>query len=451
MLAPWPQIDKWPLIIGQNITFSHISAACREALSGYRDRFVDVLDELLDAEPHGFSQLYKRVVAVAGGTFEINAIDPENPRAVEIAEAYRKQHELIPNKTVALGELAWGIYHGISAQEILWSANGPWRWSITGFQLVHSRRLSFPEYGTWDLFVWDQGAIDPHGFGGGAMRIKSFSHKFVVHRPSVRGQYSTREGLGRLLVYYFALKRLILRVSASEFERFIKPWVVAYFTTGFEAYPRPALQEDRDVARQAVEALGQGYSTSAVLPDSVKIELIGAVSTLNRDTFLEYLDQSITRACNGQSLTASAGRNGSRAANEVGERDEKRIHRFDANQLADTWHDQVIVPWVRLNYPGEEALAPVCKIGTEDDPDTAQVLDDAGAATDLGIEVDAEHIAKRANLPIARKGAKKLERPAPAAAPGEKGPPGKKAPPGKSNRAGSKPAPRAGQKAAKKE
>jgi hypothetical protein len=57
------------------------------------------------------------------------------------------------------------------------------------------------------------------------------------------------------------------------------------------------------------------------------------------------------------------------------------------------------------------------------------VLGEAGAATDLGIEVDAEHVAKRANLPIAKAGAKKLERPKPELPPG--GIPGKGGPPGK--------------------
>jgi phage gp29-like protein len=144
---------------------------------------------------------------------------------------------------------------------------------------------------------------------------------------------------------------------------------------------------------------------------------------------LAYLDESITRACNGQSLTASAGASGSRAANEVGERDEQRIHRFDAKNLADAWREQVVKPWVRLNYPGQEKLTPICKIGVESDPDPTAVLTTAGAAADLGVEVDAEQIAKRANLPVAKAGAKKLERPAPPPPPdgafGGKASPGK--------------------------
>lgn len=446
VLAPWPHIDRFPLIIGSNLTFQHINSALREAIGGYRDRFVDVLGELLDQEPHGFSQLFKRVVSVVGGHLEINPVDVEDAEAVEIAEAYRKQHETIPNVTAALSRLAWAIFYGIAGEEILWTRSGEWRWTIAGLQMIHSRRLSYPDWMNWDLWVWDGGALNPGKSPVGGLRVKDFPNKFVTHVAQLRADYPTREGLGRILCVYFALKRLILRVTAAEFERFVKPWVLAYFNTGIDGNPRPALEEDKEAVDKAIKALGQGYSTSAVLPDSVKVELVAAVTSLDRDALLEYFDSSITRAVNGQSLTASQGKSGSRAANEVGERDEQRIHRYDAKMLCDTWHEQVIKPWVRLNFPGKEHLAPVISINVEEAPDAKSVLDEAGAATDLGIEVDAEHVAKRAKLPIAKAGAKKLERPKPELPPGMgNGPPGKakganKAP----GKAGAKPAPKAG-------
>ncbi len=441
VLAPWPHIDRFPIIIGSNITFQHITSCMREAIGGYRDRFVDVLSELLDHEPHGFSQLLKSVTALAGGDFEINAIDAEDQEASKIADEYRKQHGNIPNVTKAIARLAWADYYGIATEEILWKRGGDWDWTIAGLQMVQSRRLSYPDWSTWDLWIWDGGALDPGGSATGGLRIKDYPNKFVVHEAGLRADYPTRDGLGRILANYFALKRLILRVSASEFERFVKPWVVAYYHTGLEGHPRPATSEDQQAADTAVKALGQGYSTSAVLPDSIKIELVAAVTTLNRDTFLQYLDDSITRACNLQSYTASPGKSGARAASEVGERDESRLHRFKAKLLCESWREQVIKPWVRLNFPGKEALAPMCRIGVEDSPDPNAVLDSAGKAADLGGEIDAEQVLKRANLPIAKGGAKKLERPPP---PTPEGLPGKKpGAKGAPKKAGKKPAPRA--------
>lgn len=416
VLAPWPHIDRFPLIIGSNLTFEHISSAMREALSGYRDRFADVLAELLDQEPHGFSQLFKRVVSVAAGHFEINPVDVENPEAVEIAEAYRKQHVAIPGVTAALARLSWATYYAITGEEILWErgrGDGDPTWKISGLQMVHTRRLSYPDWMNWDLWIWDGGALNAGSSPVGGLRVDDFPGKFIIHKSQLRADYPTREGLGRILCVYFGLKRLVLRVSASEFERFIRPWVVAYFNTAIDSTPRPAGDEDIAAADAAVRALGQGYSTSAVLPDSVKIELIAAVTTLNREALLGYLDESITRACNGQSLTASAASGGSRAANEVGERDEQRIHGFDAKLLAETWQEQVVKRWVGLNYPGKEHLAPVVTIGTEAAPDPTKVLADAGAASDLGIKVNAEHVAKRAQLPIAREGEAAIEKPKP--------------------------------------
>jgi phage gp29-like protein len=431
--APWPHIDRFPIIIGSNITFQYLAACMRNALSGYRQEYVDLLNELLDHEPHTFSQAFKRVVSVAGGAFEVSAIDADDPRAVEICEAYKREHERIPRRTRAMARLAWAMFYGVTAEEILWERStqpeDKVRWHIGGLQMIHSRRLSYPEWMSWDLYVWDGGALSPSAGTVGGLKIADYPNKFVVHEAGIRADYPTRDGLGRILVTYMALKRLILRTSAAEFERFIKPWVVSYFHTGIEGHPRIAQEEDIASAKTATEALGQGYSTSAVLPDSVKIELIGAVTTLDRDKLLEYLDSAITRAVNGQSLTATQGKNGSRSANEVGERDEQRIHRFDAANLCDTWREGVVVPWVKLNFPGDEHLAPVVTLNTGDDPDPMQVLETAGAATDLGVEVDADRVAKRAALPIAKDGAKKLERPKPE-------PPPDGIPPGKGKEAG---------------
>ena len=38
-LAPWPHIDRFPLVLGKNLTFAQIDAAMRD--SGYRNRCVD--------------------------------------------------------------------------------------------------------------------------------------------------------------------------------------------------------------------------------------------------------------------------------------------------------------------------------------------------------------------------------------------------------------------------
>lgn len=409
-LAPWPHIDRFPLVLGKNLTFAQIDAAMRDSLTGYRDRFVDVLNDLLDQEPHAFSQLFKRVVSVAGADFEVSPTSADNETAVEIASAYRKQHHAIPRVTAALARLAWAIYFGITGEEIVWARHRGWAWTIAGLQFVHSRRLSYPDWMTWDLWIWDGGALNPSAQPTGGLRVKDFPNKFVIHHSGLRPEYPTREGLGRILATYMGIKRLVMRVSAAEFERFIKPWVLAYFTTGIDGTPRPALDEDVARADQAVRALGNGHATAAVLPDSVKIELVAAVTSLDRGALLKYLDDSMTRACNGQSLTASAAPSGSRAANEVGERDEQRIHRYDAQNLCETWREYVIKPWVRLNYPGKEHFAPLCKLSVQGDPDPMALLDAAGAATDLGIEVDAAQIMRRTNLPIARAGAKRLER-----------------------------------------
>lgn len=410
VLAPWPQIDRFPVILGSNITFSYIASASRIALNGYRQAFVDVLAELLESEAHGFSVLAKRVLGVAGGRLEFAPADvpagsAEETRARDICTFVERQFNAIPRRTQTFASLLWGLYYGISAAENLWERRaGEWR--IAGLRFVHSRRLSFPNYATWDLHVWDQGAVT--GFasaptqGTRGLRVADYPGKFTVHAPQVRADYPTREGLGRILVYYFAIKRLVLRVSAQDFERFVKPWAVAYFSTTDEKTGKPRSANDDDIAAadRAVKALGVGSLSAVVLPDSVRIEILNAASKLSQEQFLSYLDSAISKAVVGQTFTTDTGKYGSRSTAEVGKGDALELGRYDAVCFSDTLHEHLALPLVRLNFPGQEALCPRLLLHVEGRPNPEAVMDVAAKAASVGMPVDADELARQVGLPL---------------------------------------------------
>lgn len=407
LIAPPPQIDKYPIIIGSNISLTYISSASRLALSGFRAQFVDVLDELLDHEPHGYSVLSKRVLSTAGGRLDVSPVSQE-PLAIEIADCVRAQLEAIPHRTQSFAQLLWGLYYGISAQEIVWERDAS-GWRVRQLQLIHPRRLSYPDSRTWDLYVWDQGSamsnwFTPSGHGAIAgIRIESEPHKFVVFAPSLRGNYQTREGLGRILSTYFAFKRLVLRVGAQDFERFVRPWAIATYRTSDDQAPdRPRTAGDEDVlaADRAIKALGAGSLSGVTLPDSIKIELLKATSTLSFEDFLAYLDAAISKAVLGQTFTTQSGKFGSRSTADVGKRETLELTRYDAAGLSDALRDSVARSIVSLNYPGFEALTPRLKIHVDEAPDPAAILELARVGASLDMPIDAIKIAEQVGLPL---------------------------------------------------
>lgn len=398
-MAPAPLIDKFPVIIGQNVSLTYAASASRLALSGYRYQLVDLLDELLDHDPHTFSVLSKRILSVAGARVEVSP-SSDDDLAVSVADMVREQLEGIPKRTQAFAQLLWALYYGISAQEILW-AREQRHWRIRGLHFVHPRRLSFADSKTWELYVWDQGSLSAFdGAKATGLCIEQYPNKFVVHCPVMRGAYATREGIGRMIATHMLFKRLALRVGAQDFERFVKPWAIAYFRTADNAdpsKPRTAQIEDIDAADAALRALGAGSLSGATLPDSVRVELLRAASNLDHDKFLEYLDSSITKAVLGQTFTTQSGKFGSRNSAETGKRETRELAEYDAQCLADTIRDSLVRSIVELNAPG--CALPLVKFHV-DTPDPHKTLELAKLGASVGMPIDGTKIAQIVGLPL---------------------------------------------------
>lgn len=404
-VAPFPTVDRYPIIIGQNLNFTYIASCMRLAQLGYRMQYVDLLSEFIDHEPHGFSEISKRCIAVAGARFEIVSCDAGNAQADEIATHVDAQLKQIPFLKAALFRLIfWGEYGGVGAEEILWRLEPDGTRWVDKLQMIHSRRLTYPDWMLWDLHIWDQ------GYGGGAgsdtkdfgLRVADYPDKFIVHSPSLRAEYPVREGYGRVLMIYMALKRLVVRNTGQDFERFIKPWVIAYFSTASIATGKPRVANDADIAaaNAAMRGVGVGSLAGVTLPDSIRIELLRAVTAMTPVEFLSYLDRSITMVCAGQTYTSSPGASGARAASEVSQKDTDAIQRFSAEQLAESLRATIVRIIVALNFPGQEKLIPHVVAHVEEKLSSNMMLDNATKAALLGGKVDGGAVMKQAGVPV---------------------------------------------------
>lgn len=412
-IAPWPSIDRYPTIIGSSLTLSYISAVFRSAQIGYRREYVDVLDELLERDPHACAVLSQRIFGVAGGRLTMapaKCDDSDTERAKEIANDCEQAIHGIANRRQSFAALLWGIFYGVSAAEINWGLLDG-KWSPVSLSWIHSRRLAYPDPSNWDVRIWDQGMISGWGsdsfkreFAPGSSNYSfglapaDFPGKFIVHAPQLRGDYPTRDGLGRELAYWMAIKLMAARGFAAFVERFGKPWPIGYYTTTKDGTnnPRAADDDDKKILEQTLLNIGAGNLNGAALPNSVKVELDGPTAG---SLPTELPQAALIRVCNaeeskvvlGQSDTIEASSNGSRAATETRKAGTIELYRYDAACLCDTLKRDLVMVYVHLNYPGEEHLCPTPHIDVEPPPNRLEESQIILNMVTAGAPVDADY------------------------------------------------------------
>lgn len=414
-LAPWPAIDKYPIVIGPGLSLAYISSIFRLSLVGYRQQYVDLLDELLEKDPHAFSVLSKRILGAASGTVELVAakVEGQQAQADDIARACTEMLGALPCIEQTLAELSWATYHAIVGEEIHWARDGA-SWFPDRLSLVHSRRLAYPVAGSWDLYVWDQGQVLPNDYYGQAptnkrtfgLRVADYPGKFIIHAPQIRGSYPTRNGLGRQIAYWLALKLVSTRGAPRYLERFANPWPEATYNTEPKNEQRIASQDDIDKARAALTAMGAGSLASWVHPDTIKLDLRtpdnGAASKLTFPDWIDICNAEVSKAVVGGTLTTEVGSaGGNRALGDVQKKGETALLNYDVKLLAATIKRDLITWMVKLNFPNaSRAMVPKVLIHSMDSQEPMAIIEKAVKAAAGGIPVDADAIGAQANLPL---------------------------------------------------
>lgn len=363
VIARPPVIDKYPIVIGQNLTGSYVSSAMRLCTQGWRYAFVDLLNELLEADPDARGVVRARVLGVACGRHDvlpadIKKDDPDYERAKEVAQEYGEQFKSIPKLQQRTAQLLWGDIYGVSGSEIIWDLNGR-NWELCGLSHIHSRRLNYPDPSTWDIHIYDQGLVGPGldymgpTTGAFGLRVSRFPGKFIIHTPALNGDYPTRDGEGRYIAYALLFKRMLTRCTVQDFERVIKPRVIGYFNRRLaEGTTRSiANPEDEEMLDAVVRALAAGGLISGTLPDSTKVDVIKQVSDMKIGDFMDFLVRGFAKSMLGQSFTTEPGPNGNLATAEQAAKDTQKLFRYSSRCLCDTFEEDSARVWMALNHP----------------------------------------------------------------------------------------------------
>lgn len=412
-LAPWPVQDRYPVVLGSNLTLAALSSAQRLATSGYRLQYVDAITELRERDAHVVSVHTQRALGVTAQPITVTPCEcdeSERDEAANLARLVQRGLDNISDFGTAKRRLhSIGLYAGVAAEEITWSVhNGEWLPSRLHF--IHTRRLQYPNPGDWDVRIWDQGMVRGWGsvedwptsrlFG---INPSAYPNKFLIYTPSPLCEYPTRDGIARVTSWYSSLKLMGMRNLSGTAERFGKPWTFATYSTSNDGTPRAANDSDIARANEAMRAMGNGLLSSAVLPDSIKVVMERVMMSGTRslvEALIDECDEQNSKAVLTNTLTTQAGSKGTQALGTVQERGTLRLLASDAEVFADCIRWGLALPIVRLNAPGKEHLVPMITVGVQPKLDPGILADTAGKLSDRGAPVDADDIAERCGVKL---------------------------------------------------
>jgi hypothetical protein len=414
--AEKPIIDKFPTIIGQDLSGAYVSSAFRLCNSGFRYQYVDLLDELLENDPDTRAVVRARILGVACGRYPVapaklgkSASDADRDIAQQAADEFALEYDNIPYITQRIQQLAWADWYGPAAHEIMWGHPSDAIWNISDLQHIHNRRLNYTHPTSWELYIYDQGlpasmdrATQPT-IGAYGLPVSQYPSKFLVHTPSLSGQYPTRDGEGRYVAFYMLLKRMVTRCSAQDFERVIRPWVLGYFNRAMQPGSESPVADKADISllNDAMQAFGSGSMNTAALPNTVKVELMRAAAAMTATEFLGYLNRSIAKGLLGQAFTTEPGPNGNLATAEVANSNTQKILEYSARAMADTLRYGLAMPWFRLNRPSlPRYFAPRIIADVSSLPTPQQLMDMVKIGTSVDMPIDIEDVASRTTLKL---------------------------------------------------
>ena len=164
-------------------------------------------------------------------------------------------------------------------------------------------------------------------------------------------------------------------------------------------YHETANEKDKEVLWKAVANIAS--DAAAIIPESMMIEFIEDRTVRGRSEIyrdlVAYIDQQVSIAVLGQTLTTQEGDSGSYSLGQVHDRVRGDIERSDGRQLAATLRRDLVVPIVQLNRGMRDAY-PKVVIEREETMDMQALSDALPKLVPLGLPVAVDEVLVRLGL-----------------------------------------------------
>lgn len=295
---------------------------------------VGIYDEIR-RDSHAFAVLQKRKLEVISREWQVMPASDrlKDKKAAELVETQLKGFAF---DRVCSG-LMGAVLKGFAVGEVIWDLRGG-IWTAANVKIRKQRRFRFTADGGLRLLTRDSGHDG----------IDLPDRKFVVHRHSIDDDDDDPYGLGLGTVLFWPawFKRQVLANWLRAAERFASPTVKATYPGDYdEARQKQLLSVIRQLSSDAGMAV----------PASIEVDLIESARAGGGDAFeslSRYLDEMMSEAVLGETLSTNSGERGARSLGEIHNEVRIAIAKADSDLLSATLNETLVKWIVELNMPG---------------------------------------------------------------------------------------------------
>lgn len=285
----------------------------------------------IENDTHASAVLQKRKLAVLARDWEIVPAS-DAPDDVQAAEFIDECLKNLPFDQICM-DLLDAILKGYAVSEILWDIVGD---KIRPVAILsrEPRRFLFDEDTRLRLLTIENRTV------GEVMP----ANKFIVHRYGGKAGNPYGRGIGSKLYWPVFFKRKGIEFWLVFCEKFGSPTAIGTYTPGMP-------ESEQDKLLRVISDIAQ--NTAVVVPQGCDVRFLEAVrgGVTTYEQLCRYMDEQISEAVLGETLSTNVGDAGSYAAAETHNGVREEISCADADLLSDTLKRDLFRPIVEFNFP----------------------------------------------------------------------------------------------------
>jgi len=295
---------------------------------------IKIYDEIR-RDPHAFAILQKLKLEVVSREWKVTPASESRLDKKAAAEVER-QLKAINFDRLTRGLLG-AVLKGFSVAEVLWSSTAL-GWEASAVKVRKQRRFRFTVEGSLRILTRS------NSMDGEAVPER----KFIVHRHTIDDDDDDPYGvgLGSVLFWPAWFKRQVLAHWLRGTEKHATPTTVMKYEGSFDEKRQAQLT---GVLRQMAN------DTGLVIPTTVTAELLESKNAGGGDFFeklARYLDELMSEAVLGETLTTNSGERGARSLGEIHNEIRIAIAKAASDLVCETIRDTLVRWIIELNYPG---------------------------------------------------------------------------------------------------
>ena len=359
--------QTWAGSAASGLTPAKLASILRACDQGELREFLILAEEMEERDPHYSSVLGTRKRAISGIMPQVEAAS-DSKRDVEIAEAVREEIAEHPGFADLVEDLLDALGKGFAVVEIDWARSAS-RWTPERFDHRDPRFFTFDRETRRELRLLDEaGPVE-------GVALEPF--KFITHRARMKSGLTYRGGLARVVAFGWMCKAYTVKDWMSFIETYGLPLRIG-------RYGPEATKEDVAKLYQAVANIGT--DAAAVLPRSMEIAFEKGLAVTGPErvfeTFARYIDEQISKAVLGQTMTADSGSSQAQATvhNEV----RHDIAASDARAVSGAINRDLVRAYVDLNF-GVQEVYPHLTLPVAEPEDIKTKIEGAAKLMERGV------------------------------------------------------------------